>query len=108
MFFFDYVSVFFSSVFVFCFYDFFYDFFLCILFLTTFWLALLIYRLIKTNGKKKEYIGSVYGQAYEISYMGAHWKLHVQTLQEVFCYLIFVKGIETLRIFLVRNELLIN
>ena len=39
---------------------------------------------------------------------GAHWKLHVQTLQEVFCYLIFVKGIETLRIFLVRNELLIN
>jgi hypothetical protein len=29
-------------------------------------------------------------------------------LQEVFCYLIFVKGIETLRIFLVRNELLIN
>ena len=87
---------------------FFMIFFLCILFLTTFWLALLIYRLIKKNGKKKEYIGSVYGQAYEISYMGTHWKLHVQTLQEVFCYLIFVKGIETLRIFLVRNELLIN
>jgi len=87
---------------------FFMIFFLCILFLTTFWLALLIYRLIKKNGKKKEYIGSVYGQAYEISYMGTHWKLHVQTLHEVFCYLIFVKGIETLRIFLVRNELLIN